>query len=114
MNSAQLKDMVNGWFVGAFSPSAHRTDACEVALKDYRGGQFEALHHHRIATEITLVLSGRVRMCDREWSAGDIIVLEPGDATDFLAITDVVTVVVKVPGALGDKYLGAAAPGPSS
>lgn len=108
MNSAQLKDMVNGWFVGAFSPTAFRTDACEVAVKHYQSGQCEALHHHRIATEITLVLSGRVRMCDREWLAGDIIVLEPGDATDFLAITDTVNLVVKVPGALDDKYLGAA------
>ena len=44
-------------------------------------------------------------MVDKVWKSGDIIVLEPGEATDFEAITDAINVVVKVPGALGDKYL---------
>ena len=108
MNSARLEHMVKGWFVGAFAPVAHRTDTCEVAVKHYRAGDCEGLHHHKVATEITLVLSGRVRMAGREWSAGDIVVLAPGEATDFEALTDAVNVVVKTPGALDDKYPGAA------
>ena len=78
MNHANLKDMVKGWFVGGFSPTALQTDACEVAVKSYREGDKEAAHYHKIATEVTLVLSGRVRMLNKEWKAGDIIVLEPG------------------------------------
>ena len=105
MNSAKLQDMVGGWFVGAFSPAALKTDSCEVAVKKYKAGAKEVAHYHEIATEITLILSGRVYMCDREWSDGDIIVLEPKDVAEFEAITDVVSVVVKVPGALNDKYL---------
>ena len=44
-------------------------------------------------------------MCGKEWSAGDVIVLEPGEVTDFEALTDAVNVVVKTPGASNDKYV---------
>jgi len=105
MNHARLDEMVKGWFVGGFAPAAHGTDACEVALKRYAAGDREAAHVHRVATEITLVLSGRVRMNGREWGEGDIVVLAPGEPTDFEALTDAVNVVVKTPGALNDKYV---------
>ena len=105
MKHAQLEKMVKGWFVGSFVPTAHATDACEVAVKHYKAGDFEAAHYHKIATEITLVLSGQVKMLDREWTAGDIIVVEPGEITAFEALTDVVNVVVKTPGVLNDKFL---------
>lgn len=106
MKHARLEDMVKGWFVGAFTPSAHTTDACEVAVKRYLAGEREDLHHHKVATEITLVIEGRVRMMGCEWGPGDIIVLSPGEATDFEAITDALSVVVKTPGVLNDKYPG--------
>lgn len=105
MNSAHLKDMVKGWFVGGFEPTAFSTDACEVGVKAYKAGDNEAPHYHKVATEITLVLSGTVVMRDQEFAEGDIVVLEPGDVTAFKALTDAVTVVVKVPGALNDKYV---------
>lgn len=105
MKHARLDQMVNGWFVGAFSPTAHKTDACEVAVKHYKAGDKEAAHFHRIATETTLVLSGRVRIANQEWGEGDIIVLQPGEITDFEALTDCVNIVVKTPGALDDKFL---------
>jgi hypothetical protein len=44
-------------------------------------------------------------MLGRELGPGDIVVVEPGEVVDFVAITDAVNVVVKVPGALGDKYI---------
>lgn len=105
MNHANLRDMVNGWFVGGFSPNVFCTQACEVAVKQYRAGDYEGEHFHKIATEITLILSGSARMAGREWGAGDIIVLSPGEITDFEALEDTVNVVVKIPGALDDKYI---------
>ncbi len=106
MRHSNLRDMVGGWFVGGFSPTALDTVACEVAVKSYEAGMREDLHHHRIATEVTLVLTGKIRMAGREWEAGDIIIMEPGEATDFEAITDCTNVIVKTPGALNDKFLG--------
>lgn len=104
MNTAHLGDMVKGWFVGGFTPTAFSTEACEVGVKVYKAGDSEVAHYHKIATEITLVLSGSVSMRGHIWKEGDIIVLEPGDITAFEALTDAATVVVKVPGALDDKY----------
>ena len=106
MNHYRLEDMIKGWFVGDFVPTTFSTKDCEVAVKHYNAGDYEELHHHKIATEITLILSGQVRMMERTWEEGDIIVLEPGTATDFEALTDAVNVVVKVPGTLEDKYIG--------
>ena len=106
MRHAQLKDRVKGWFVGDFAPAVLRSTACEVAVKHYAAGDREDVHHHKVATEITLIVSGEVEMMGQRWSAGDIVVVEPGEATDFLAVTDAVNVVVKLPSVAGDKYAG--------
>ena len=105
MEHYKLDAMTKGWFVGNFHPSSHQTEACEVGLKHYRQGDREATHYHKIATEITLVALGKIRMCGRVWETNDIIVLSPGESTDFEALTDSITVVVKTPGASNDKYL---------
>jgi anti-sigma factor ChrR (cupin superfamily) len=108
MTIAKLEDMTKGWFVGRFSPTALDTEAAEVAVKHYTAGDREPLHHHKIATEVTLVLHGTVLMLGREFTTGDIVRLAPGEATDFTAVTPATTVVVKVPCVAGDKYLGEA------
>ena len=100
-----FEDMIKGWFVGKFSPTAYSTSNCEVAVKYYTAGDRESEHYLKIATEITMVISGRVRMAGNELTNGDIIVLSPGEVTDFEALTDAINVVVKTPGVLNDKYL---------
>ena len=104
MTHRRLEDMVGGWFVGNFDPSVLRTAACEVACKHYAAGAHEAAHVHRVATEVTLIAAGRVQMCGRTFVTGDIVILEPGEATDFTAIDSSTTVVVKLPSVAGDKY----------
>lgn len=104
MTFRRLEDMTGGWIVGNFTPTCLRTEACEVACKHYEAGAHEGAHVHRIATEITLIASGRARMCGRELVAGDIVILDPGDATDFTALDATTTVVVKMPSVMGDKY----------
>lgn len=105
MKTAQLSEMVKGWFVGNFEPTLYRTNDVEVAVKSYRAGEYEGAHYHKIATELTVIISGSVRMNNVVYSQGDIIVMEPGDVTDFEALTDAVNVVVKVPGANHDKFI---------
>lgn len=106
MKTIRLEDMVKGWFVGNFEPTLIRTNDVEVAVKEYRKGDFEDRHHHKISTEITVITSGRVRMNGVEYVKGDIVVIEPNESTDFEALEDSVTTVVKYPGANNDKYLG--------
>ena len=100
----KLDHFTKGWFVGNFSPTLLATDAVEVAVKHYRAGQAESAHYHKVATELTLIVSGRVRMSGEEVGPGEIIKIKPGQATDFVSLTDTTTVVVKVPCASGDKY----------
>lgn len=104
MKVFHLNDMVKGWFVGNFEPAALVTQDVEVAVKKYIAGEFEPAHYHKIATEITVIMNGQVKMNGVIYTAGDIILIEPNQATDFLAITDVLTTVVKYPGAKDDKY----------
>ena len=100
----RLDEMVGGWLVGNFEPSCLRTTACEVAYKEYEPGDQEAAHVHRVASELTLIASGRARMNGRDLAAGDIVILDPGEATDFTALERTMTVVVKMPSVIGDKY----------
>ena len=97
--------MFRGWFVGDFEPTAFSTKDCEVALQKYTAGDYEKKHVHKIAAELTMIVKGRVEMNGTEYGEGDIVVMEPGEATDFRALTDAENIVVKVPSVKGDKYL---------
>ena len=107
MKVYNLRDMKKGWFIGNFYPSVLFTDQVEVGIKKYKAGEYEPVHHHKIATEITVITDGEVKMNGVVHKAGAILVIEPNTATDFLALTDVTTTVVKYPGVNDDKYLGA-------
>ena len=106
MKTAKLEEMIKGWFVGNFEPTLLRTNDVEVAVKSYKKGDYEAKHFHKIATEITVITQGRVKMNGIEYTKGDIIVMEPNEATDFECLEDdTQDVVVKIPGANSDKYI---------
>lgn len=106
MKVSKLERMIKGWFVGNFEPTLIKTDDVEVAVKEYKKGDFEESHFHKVATEITVIMSGRVMMNGIEYTKGDIIVIEPNESTDFFAIEDTINTVVKFPGAKNDKYVG--------
>ncbi|SFB94012.1 hypothetical protein [Butyrivibrio sp. YAB3001] len=105
MKIGKLNNMTKGWFIGNFTPSLFQTNDVEVAVKRYKAGDHEDKHYHKIATEYTVIVDGEVEMNGVRYYKDDIIVMEPGDATDFTAITDATNVVVKIPGANNDKYL---------
>jgi quercetin dioxygenase-like cupin family protein len=102
---SKLDDMFKGWFIGNFEPTIHATNDVEVGIKKYKAGEYEGKHFHKIATEYTVIVTGKVRMSGIEYSDGDVLTIKPGVVTDFEALTDVTTVVVKLPGANNDKYV---------
>lgn len=105
MKTAKLENMVKGWFVGNFEPSLYKTNDVEVALKTYNKGDKEEKHYHKIATEITVVAQGKIKMNGAEYKKGDIIIINPNESTDFECLEDnTQNVVVKLPGANNDKY----------
>ena len=87
MKTAKLGSMIKGCFIGNFEPTLLRTNDVEVAVKEYKKGDYEELHYHKIATEITVINQGRVKMNGVEYIKGDIIVMEPGESTDCLLYT---------------------------
>jgi anti-sigma factor ChrR (cupin superfamily) len=101
----RLADFVGGWVMGCFEPVLIASDDVEVAIKTYQAGDLEQRHHHRIATEYTVIATGRVRMNDQDYSSGEIIQMDPGQSTDFEALEPTITVVLKSPSVPGDKYL---------
>lgn len=106
MKVNNLNNMIKGWFIGNFEPSLLKTNDCEVAVKEYKKGDYEGKHYHKIATEFTCIITGRVKMNGVEYKAGDIIVMEPNEITDFECLEDgTKNVVVKIPGANNDKYI---------
>ena len=82
MEVANLKDMVRGWFIGAFSPVAHSTPAVEVGFKSYTKGDKEARHFHKIATELYYVLEGEGQIVldgeERDVRTGTMVHIPPG------------------------------------
>jgi len=104
MRVEKLSNMTKGWFIGNFDPSILKTNECEIGIKSYVAGDYEKKHYHKVATEYTVVVKGKVRMFDQEFEEGDIIITEPYEATDFTALTDAMNVVVKIPGVNNDKY----------
>jgi quercetin dioxygenase-like cupin family protein len=105
MKLHKLKDMFKGWLVGNFEPSLYKTDDVEIAVKNYKAGDKEEKHYHKIATEITIISDGKVRMNRTIYGTGDIITIEPGEATDFEVLEDTITTVVKLPCVKDDKFI---------
>lgn len=105
MRIFKLQDMIKGWFVGDFEPTALRTPAVEVAVKEYAEGCKEEKHYHKIATEITVIIRGVARVNDVVLKEGDVVLLAPGEVAEFETLEPTITVVVKIPGANDDKHV---------
>ena len=105
MEKFKLNDMIKGWFIGNFEPSLFRTEAVEVAVKTYNPGEFEEEHYHKIGTEFTVVVEGMIELNDIQYTVNDIVKIGPGESAKFKSITKSITVVVKIPGVINDKFL---------
>lgn len=105
MIKSNVNLMKKGWFIGNFDPSLYKTNNFEVAYKLYKSGDKESSHFHRIATEFTVVVSGKIKMFNQIFVKGDIVIVEPNESTCFEALENSETFVIKVPGVNNDKYL---------
>ncbi len=104
MDITRIENFNRGWLAGDFEPSLIRTKDFEFAVKFYRAGDKEPRHVHKIAREITAVISGKFKFNGREINQGDVILLSPGEAVDFECLQDGATAVIKMPSVIGDKY----------
>ena len=105
MKQYKWQNFTGGWFIGNFSPSIIPSNDVEVCIKRYKAGDHEESHYHKEADEITMIIDGFVEMNKIVYKTNDILWIEKGECTNFRAITDVITCVVKLPCVKGDKYL---------
>ncbi len=104
MRIDNIENYWKGWFIGNFMPAFYRYGDCEIGIKKYKAGDEESAHYHKIATEITMIVSGSAMFNEDIFTDGTIVEISPGEINKFKAITDVTTLVVKFPSQVDDKY----------
>lgn len=97
--------MVRGWFIGDFEPTLFRTRDVEIAVKNYLLGDREQAHYHKVSTEFTVVLKGKMKFNNTVVGEGQIVKVLPGEVISFECLESGTTVVVKLPGTVDDKYV---------
>lgn len=105
MKKDNFENYIRGWMIGSFQPTLLNTTEFEFSIKKYVAGDFESKHHHKIATEYTFIIIGKVLMNNVEYKANDVVIIEPGESCDFTALEYTITAVIKYPGAQNDKYI---------
>ena len=104
MNVYKLESMTKGWFVGNFSPCVYTADY-EIGVKRYLSGDKEQQHYHKLSTEFTLIVTGKILMNGVLFLDGDIIQVDPFESIKFECIEDAITVIFKTISDVGDKYI---------
>ena len=105
MDKLELKNFFGGWFVGNFEPSLFSNEHLEVGVKFFQTGDTELSHKQVLATEITVISEGRVRIGNLTLGVGEILIIHPGEYADFEALTDGSLTCVKFPSLPADKIL---------
>jgi hypothetical protein len=104
MKIYNFKDMIGGWFIGDFEPSVLKTKDFEVCYKFHSKGEVWPKHYHKIATEINLLVSGKMKIRNQIIEPDTIFVFDPEEVADPEFLEDCFLVIVKTPSAVGDKY----------
>ena len=104
MKKHKLSDSgARGWFIGDFPEAVVRTRDFEVNYQLNPKGHTPS-HLHKIITEVTLIISGRMLVNGQLFEPGDIFILEPGDIGQVEYLEDTGTVAIKFPSIPDDKY----------
>ena len=105
MKLSNLSEFTNGWFLGNFNPSLFESEHFEVCVKNFKKGDVEAAHFQRVATEVTVILFGSVRMGNHFLQVDDILTIYKDEVCDFEALTDCKVLGIKFPSLPNDKVL---------
>jgi dTDP-glucose pyrophosphorylase len=101
----KMKDMVRGWFIGNFSPSAFNTKDFEVGYLTHKKNEQWSFHYHQYSTEINFLISGKMQLNNKIIEEGDIFVFKPNQIATPQFLEDCRVLCIKVPSIPGDKVL---------
>jgi quercetin dioxygenase-like cupin family protein len=105
MQKFRIENMKRGWFIGDFEPAALKTNFFEVGFGHHKKGDRWDKHYHKLATEITLVIKGKVQINNDIFIEGDIFVIEKNEIVEPLFLEETNYVVVKTISDKNDKYI---------
>jgi len=105
MDIFKIKDFIGGWYVGNFDPTVFKTDKFEVGYKVHLKDEVWDKHYHKEATEINFLISGKMKIMDKEFNSGDIFVIYPNEIADPIFLENCYLIVIKTPSIVGDKYI---------
>jgi len=95
MKIFNIKDMIGGWFVGNFTPTAYKTENFEVSYKLHPKGEKWDYHYHTEVTEVNYLVRGKMLLQNKELNSNDIFILEPFEIADPTFLEDCEIVCVK-------------------
>jgi len=105
MKIDRIENMVGGWFVGDFEPTAYRTKDFEVSYKIHPKGEVWDNHYHKVATEVNYLVRGEMILSGTHLKEGDIFTIYPEEIAVPEFLTDCEIVCVKTASVKGDKYI---------
>ncbi len=105
MEVRHISEFKGGWLAGWFTPSIVTTKDFEVGYSIHPKGSTWDVHYHKIATEITLLIRGRMKVCGEVLTDGAVFLIPPNEVADPEFLEDCEVVVIKFPSCPGDKYV---------
>jgi hypothetical protein len=105
MQVSNISNFTKGWFVGDFDPSIFRNPFFEIAHQKHEAGYKTPKHFHKVTTELTYIVKGKMRVGDQVLGEGSIFVYEKGEIADSEVIEDIDIIVLRYPSIPTDKYL---------
>lgn len=104
MKIDNIKNFINGWFIGDFDPSILKTKDFEIGIKFFKKNQKPDVHFHKIATEYNYIIKGEVIINNKKLKEKDMFILYPNEIVNAKFLKNCQFLVIKVPSIKGDKY----------
>ena len=101
----KLENFEKGWVVGNFDPAIFKSSNVEVGVKQYKKGERESSHYQLTAIEVTIVISGKVRLGAEILDQFQIATIFPLEEADFECLEDSILVCIKSPSCPNDKVI---------
>ena len=100
-----IKDMIGGWYIGDFDPSAFKTKDFEVCYKKHEKGEKWDTHYHTKIVEINYLIKGKMIIQNTILKEGNIFILNPGEIASPTFLENCEIIIVKVPSIPNDKVI---------
>jgi len=102
----QLKNFINGWFIGDFEPSILKNTGIELAVMNKKKGVgINDFHYHENCIEINVLIKGKMKINNKIIYENNIFVFNPNVPSIYEYLEDCTFVVFKNKPSNNDKVI---------